>query len=418
MKMIYNFYDTCSLLTKGTLLEDKNEQIIISSITLDELENIKTSANKDANIKYTARQLLRTLNDNPDLYQVIIYKEKMIKPIQKYDLSITNDMKILATALSYNKQNKNHPIDNFITNDLTLKCIAKLFLSNVSSIEEERHDPYTGYIEVTLNENEITELYQNLKINKFNLLINQYVIIYNQEKEIIDKMVWDGDTYRTISYGNLNSTYFGNVKPFKNDPYQTLAVDSFLNNKITMIKGPAGSGKTFLSLAYLLNALERNKIDKIIVFCNTVATKNSAKLGFYPGTRDEKLLDSQIGNLLSSKLGDKMMVEKLIDENRLVLLPLSDIRGYDTTGMRAGIYISEAQNMDIGLMKLSLQRIGEDSICIIDGDLKTQVDDINFSGLNNGMRRASEILRNNDIYGEVELKQIHRSKIAELAEQM
>ena len=418
MKMTYNFYDTCSLLTKGTLLEDKNEQIIISSITLDELENIKTSANKDANIKYTARQLLRTLNDNPDLCQVIIYKEKMIKPIQKYDLSITNDMKILATALSYNKQNKNHPIDNFITNDLTLKCIAKLFLSNVSSIEEERHDPYTGYIEVILNENEITELYQNLKINKFNLLINQYVIIYNQEKEIIDKMVWDGDTYRTISYGNLNSTYFGNVKPFKNDPYQALAVDSFLNNKITMIKGPAGSGKTFLSLAFLLNALERNKIDKIIVFCNTVATKNSAKLGFYPGTRDEKLLDSQIGNLLSSKLGDKMMVEKLIDENKLVLLPLSDIRGYDTTGMRAGIYISEAQNMDIGLMKLSLQRIGEDSICIIDGDLKTQVDDINFSGLNNGMRRASEILRNNDIYGEVELKQIHRSKIAELAEQM
>ena len=416
--MIYNFYDTCSLLTKGTLLEDKNEQIIISSITLDELENIKTSANKDANIKYTARQLLRTLNDNLDLCQVIIYKEKMIKPIQKYDLSITNDMKILATALSYNKQNKNHPIDNFITNDLTLKCIAKLFLSNVSSIEEEHHDPYTGYIEVILNENEITELYQDLKINKFNLLINQYAIIYNQEKEIIDKIVWDGDTYRTISYGNLNSAYFGNVKPFKNDPYQALAVDSFLNNKITMIKGPAGSGKTFLSLAFLLNALERNKIDKIIVFCNTVATKNSAKLGFYPGTRDEKLLDSQIGNLLSSKLGDKMMVEKLIDENRLVLLPLSDIRGYDTTGMRAGIYISEAQNMDIGLMKLSLQRIGEDSICIIDGDLKTQVDDINFSGLNNGMRRASEILRNNDIYGEVELKQIHRSKIAELAEQM
>lgn len=418
MKMIYNFYDTCSLLTKGTLLEDKNEQIIISSVTLDELENIKTSANKDANIKYTARQLLRALNDNPDSCQVIIYKEKMIKPIQKYDLSITNDMKILATALSYNKQNKNHPIDNFITNDLTLKCIAKLFLSNVSSIEEERHDPYTGYIEVILNENEITELYQNLKINKFNLLINQYVIIYNQEKEIIDKMVWDGDTYRPISYGNLNSTYFGNVKPFKNDPYQALAVDSFLNNKITMIKGPAGSGKTFLSLAFLLNALERNKIDKIIVFCNTVATKNSAKLGFYPGTRDEKLLDSQIGNLLSSKLGDKMMVEKLIDENKLVLLPLSDIRGYDTTGMRAGIYISEAQNMDISLMKLSLQRIGEDSICIIDGDLKTQVDDINFSGLNNGMCRASEILRNNDIYGEVELKQIHRSKIAELAEQM
>lgn len=112
------------------------------------------------------------------------------------------------------------------------------------------------------------------------------------------------------------------------------------------------------------------------------------------------------------------MVERLINDNKLELLPLSDARGFDTTGMRAGIYVSEAQNMDIELMKLCLQRIGEDSICIIDGDIKTQVDDINFAGLNNGMRRASKILRNNGIYGEVELQQIHRSRIAELAEQM
>lgn len=138
-----------------------------------------------------------------------------------------------------------------------------------------------------------------------------------------------------------------------------------------MVRGPAGSGKTLLSLGCLFDKLEHHKIDKIIVFCNTVATKGSARLGFYPGTRDEKLLDSQIGNLLSSKLGGTIELERLIQDERLVLLPLSDIRGYDTTGMRAGIYISEAQNMDINLMKLALQRIGEDSICIIDGDDNT-----------------------------------------------
>ena len=82
-KMI-NFYDTCSLLYKGNLLEDKDEKILISSITLDELENIKTSANKDANTKYTARKLLHTLNDNPEACEVLIYKEKMIKPIEKW----------------------------------------------------------------------------------------------------------------------------------------------------------------------------------------------------------------------------------------------------------------------------------------------------------------------------------------------
>ena len=108
----------------------------------------------------------------------------------------------------------------------------------------------------------------------------------------------------------------------------------------------------------------------------------------------------------------------MISEGKLLLLPMSDIRGYDTSGMCAGIYISEAQNLDISLMKLALQRIGEDGICIIDGDCKTQVDDINFAGSNNGMRRASKVFRGEDIYGEVELRQIHRSRIAQVAERM
>ena len=108
----------------------------------------------------------------------------------------------------------------------------------------------------------------------------------------------------------------------------------------------------------------------------------------------------------------------MIQEEKLILLPMSDIRGYDTSNMRAGIYISEAQNLDIDLMKLTLQRIGEDSFCIIDGDCKTQVDDIHFAGNNNGMKRASEVFRGHDVYGEVTLKNIHRSNIALIAEQM
>ena len=76
-----------------------------------------------------------------------------------------------------------------------------------------------------------------------------------------------------------------------------------------MIKGPAGTGKSHLAVGYLFHLLEKGKIDKIIIFCNTVATRNAAKLGFYPGSRDEKLLDSQIGNFLASKLGGKISVE-------------------------------------------------------------------------------------------------------------
>lgn len=171
-----------------------------------------------------------------------------------------------------------------------------------------------------------------------------------------------------------------------------------------------------VSLAFLMSKMEHGDLDKIVIFCNTVATANSAKLGFYPGSRDEKLLDSQIGNLLTSKFGGREGVDRLINEGKIILLPLSDIRGYDTSGMRAGVYISEAQNLDRTLMKLALQRIGEDSICIIDGDEKSQVDLPVYAGVNNGMRRASKVFRGAPIYGEVALKTIFRSQISRIAE--
>ena len=409
-----NFYDTCSLLLRADNLFEVDEQIAISSITLEELENIKTSTKKDADTKYQARKLLHTITEHWGELDIHIFTEDMLAPIEQKQLTITNDMKILATALDYDKRNGQVL---FITNDVSLHAIAELFLDEeqIASVAEE-DDDYTGYIAVQLNDQEMEEFYSFPENNHFGAYINEYIIVYNQQGQIVDRKMWTGDGYRNINFETFDSKHFGRIKPM--DIQQQMAADSFTHNKITMIKGPAGSGKSYLALGFLFNQLEKHYIDKIIVFCNTVAAKNSAKLGYLPGTRNEKLLDSQIGNLLSSKLGSRIEVERLIENEELILLPMSDIRGYDTSGMRAGIYISEAQNLDIPLMKLALQRIGDDSICIIDGDEKTQVDDINFAGLNNGMRRASQIFRGHNIYGEIELKEIHRSMIAKIAEEM
>ena len=411
------FYDTCSLLLRAGNLFDKPEDFIISSITLQELENIKTSTNKDDNIKFSARQLLHDLDEHFDQYLIINYQNTYAQNIIQKDFELTNDTKILSCYLECVRLFPEEKII-FITNDLALKSIARVFTSNVQSLEEDKPDDYTGYKEITMSDDCMSDFYTNPYENKCNLQIGEYILVKNTEGEIVDRLCWNGEYYRHLDYKSFNSRWFGEVKPIKGDPYQQLACDSLVNNKITMLKGPAGTGKTYLALGFLLHMLDRGQIDKVIIFCNTVATKNSAKLGFYPGSRDEKLLDSQIGNLLISKLGDRIAVEELMDREKLILLPMSDIRGYDTTGMNAGIYISEAQNLDITLMKLALQRIGEDSICIIDGDAQTQVDDVHFAGANNGMRRASKIFRGSDVYGEVELKTIHRSKIAEIAQKM
>ena len=414
--MMINFYDTCSLLSKAnTLFTDNEERFVISSITLEELENIKTSTKKDNEVKQAARKVLHLLHDNLDKYDIHIFTEDMLYPIEEKQLVINNDIKILAAALDYNYYNK----IKFITGDLSLYMISTLFFNKIQLeliAEEEPEDTYTGFLDVKLDNQKMEEFYSYPDDNYLNAYVNQYIIIRNLQNDIVDRKVWTGNGYRNISFETFESKHFGRIKPL--DIQQQMAADSFVHNRLTMIKGPAGSGKSYLALGFLFNQLEKHNIDKILVFCNTVAAKGAARLGFLPGSREEKLLDSQIGNLLSSKLGSRIELERLVENEELILLPMSDIRGYDTSGMRAGIYISEAQNLDISLMKLALQRIGEDSICIIDGDEKTQVDDVSFAGTNNGMRRVSKIFRGENIFGEVELKEIHRSQIAKIAQKM
>lgn len=413
----FKFYDTSSLLVMGSELF--NNRFAISSITLEELELIKVSANKDSDIKYAARQLLNQLYHNIDKYDVINYQPEMLEPLQKVGLYLdNNDMRILACATYYDI--KYHPDEVvFVTNDMSLFILSNLIFGNdsIEMVGYDQEPEYTGYMEKILSDDELSYFYSNQNINIYNLNIGQYLIICDKNHKPIDTVVWTGMSHRHLKYGVFSSRLFGDIKPMRGDIYQACAVDSLLQNQVTMLKGVPGSGKTTLALGYLFSKLEKGQINKIVIFCNTVATRNSARLGFYPGTRDEKLLDSQIGNLLISKLGSRMEVEALIDNEQLILLPLSDIRGYETPD-NSGVYISEAQNLDIDMMQLALTRIGENSICIIDGDDKTQVDSPAYAGIHNGMKRVSKVFRNTDIYGEIELRYVHRSKVADLARKL
>lgn len=415
------FMDTCSILNAQEAAFDSDSKFYISNITINELENIKTSGTKDEETKYAARTLLHLLEKNPDKYEIVLYKNSYLERLLDFDLPNTPDSKIIATAYCFFLDN-NIQDGIFLTADLACKAIAhSIGLTVDFPKEEDDVDDYTGYYEAICDDNELALFYGDYlvnNVNHYNLLDNQYILLKNSSGEVIDKYKWHENKYNAIPFLKADSRMFGKVVPLNGDPYQQLAFDSLSNNQITMLRGAAGSGKSLISLAYLFSLLEHGKINKIIVFCNTVAAKGAAKLGFYPGDKNDKLLDSQIGNFLSSKLGDRVAVERMIDDGELVLLPLADIRGYDTSGMNAGIYMTEAQNLDIELMKLALQRIGDDCICIIDGDDQTQVDLSMYAGRNNGMRRVSQVFRGSDIYGEVTLANIHRSKIAELAQKM
>lgn len=414
------FYDTNALLE----LQEKvfEEFFIISDVTLKELEDIKTNKNKDEEVKYKARNIARLLYKycDQDKFHVVTCQRDGNKSNDAEimsDADFARDYFDLATH-EYCYHNDDEKIDlTFITDDVMCKLLAKYDKHlDVADVYSDETDDYDGYVELT-NE-DAAEVYAGNQGNKLNLLTNQYVMVKDADGQIKDRLKWDGNEFQQIKYQSIKSNLFGVVKPYNSDPYQQLALDSLFTNKITMLKGPAGTGKSYLAIGYMLWLLEKHKIDKIVIFANPTPTVNAAKLGFLPGTQLEKLTDSSLGNMLGAKLGDKYEIDKLVSENKLDILPMCDVRGFDTTGLNCAVYITEAQNLDISLMKLALQRVGEDSIVIIDGDLKGQVDLQQYAGRNNGMRRLSEVFRGQDFYGEVTLKNIYRSKIAKLAELM
>lgn len=423
------FYDTNALLE----LQEKafEEFFFISSVTLVELEDIKVSRNKDDQTKYNARRVVKLLNDNPDKYYVVCYEKYFLPSDSRelYGIEDSPDVRICMSATfaiehlsnvdgEWKRVSDGYNPLTFVTNDLSCKLLAE----NVFDLKTENtytgnEYSYSGYIEVTMSDEELADFYQN-ETNRWNLLVNQYLIIRDPNGEVKDKYRWDGEEFKFVDYTNIKSKMFGSVKPYEGDIYQTLALNSIKNNKLTMIKGPAGTGKSYIAIGSILHMLEKNKIDKMVIFANPTPTANAAKLGFLPGSQLEKLADSSLGNMLGAKLGDKYLIDQLIQQNKLDILPMCDIRGFDTSGLNCAVYITEAQNLDISLMKLALQRIGEDSICIIDGDYAAQVDLPQYAGFNNGMRRLSEVFRGQDFYGEIELKNIYRGRIAKLAELM
>lgn len=408
--------DTCAILDlqKDTF----QSKFLLSSITLSELESIKTSGTKDEETKRSARQILHMLQENEDKYEIIVYNSQVDEElIKKFGLIQNNDSRIIATA--YRKYQENNDIV-FVTSDMACKAVAdSIGLPTQFALTDYKDDNYFGYKEIQMNDNELANFYSQILVNgenPFELKINEYLLIADSNNKIVDKYKWVDNNYIKVPFYKAESHMFGKVAPKNQDVYQQIALDSLKNNQITMLRGPAGSGKSYLALGYLMSQLEHGNIDKIIIFVNNIAVKGAAKLGFYPGSKDDKLLDSQIGNFLISKFGSITEVEKMIDSGTLILVPVADCRGMDTTGMKAGCYVTEAQNLSRDMIKLILQRIGEDSIAIFEGDDKTQVDMTIYSGSNNGLRAMSRAFRGQDIYGEVTLKTIHRSKIAQIAE--
>lgn len=370
--------------------------IIIPYVVVEELDKLKGIDSKS----YNARRAIRFIENNLNRFDFADTKISYMN----------NDDIVIDTAKTYGC--------GLITKDLNMKIKCKALGIPVFKIDNVIDD-YKGYKEILdsgENDRILAQIYEDKTNNILNLNTNEYLLVKTITGNVIDKMKYTKDGLVNFNNKTINSNMIGKIKPL--DEYQSCLIDSLFNNQMTMVKGKAGSGKSLISLAYALYAIESGKYEKLIVFCNPTSSRHSARLGFFPGTKDEKLLMSLVGNMLSAKLGGMDGVYQLIETNKLLLLPFSDLRGYDSTGTKSIVYISEAQNLTIDLLKLGIQRVGDDCKLIIDGDNNSQVDMVAYEGDNNGMKRVSEIFRGQEFYGEVELRHIYRSRMAKVADLM
>lgn len=147
-------------------------------------------------------------------------------------------------------------------------------------------------------------------------------------------------------------------------------VTAIRNNDINFGIGPAGTGKTWLAVACAVEALEQNRVDRILLV--RPAVEAGEKLGFLPGDLAQKI-DPYLRPLYDA-LYEMMgvdQVSKLIERNTIEVAPLAFMRG--RTLSNSFIILDESQNTTREQMKMFLTRIGFNSTAVVTGD-DTQID--------------------------------------------
>jgi phosphate starvation-inducible PhoH-like protein len=165
-------------------------------------------------------------------------------------------------------------------------------------------------------------------------------------------------------------------------------VNSIKTNTISFGIGPAGSGKSYVAAAYACELLESRKIDRI--FLTRPAVEAGEKLGFLPGSEQEKYLPYIVPflEIFYERLG-RGATEYFIKHQRIVPVPLGFLQG--RTLRNCLCILDEAENCTPFQIKMFLTRIGENCKVVLDGDLEQVSPYVNNSGLADAVRRLRNV---------------------------
>lgn len=208
---------------------------------------------------------------------------------------------------------------------------------------------------------------------RFNEILDYYRKYNRLDEEDIEKYFFDAGHMRSASEGHFEEVIvFGTSgKPIRaRTVNQVSLVNFYKDNDLIIAEGPAGTGKTYTSIALAVKALKEREVKKIVLA--RPAVEAGERLGFLPGDMKEKL-DPYLQPLYDA-LHDMIpfrKLETLMEDGTIQIAPLAFMRG--RTLENAFVILDEAQNATVSQLKMFLTRMGVSSKFILTGDT-TQID--------------------------------------------
>ncbi len=209
---------------------------------------------------------------------------------------------------------------------------------------------------------------QLLKVEKvISSLISHFEKYGSVNMKVVDSHIRDGysnEDNEPIVYGSSGKRIIAKTKN------QKQIVSLHKKNDLLFVIGPAGTGKTYVSVALGVKALKEKKVKKIIITRPVVEAGEN--LGFLPGDLQDKI-DPYLQPIYDA-LEDMIPIQKMkkyIENKTIDIAPLAYMRG--RTLKNAFILLDEAQNTTKSQLKMFLTRLGENSKMIVTGDI-SQVD--------------------------------------------
>ena len=392
--MAIRFYDTNAIISDCTDISN----VIISSKTLDELENIKSSSHKDNDIKYKARVAVRAIREQKP--EIVVVQKSDYDKIEELGLEITNDNLIIASAWRYTMMNVNADLV-FVTNDVLAGLIAEEYFGlDVENLKETNDNIYKGYKTIRGNSDIINKYMESIDYNDWS--VNEYLIIENTDDNTSKEMRFDGEKFVNLK---LPSSKFIKGK----NSLQRCALDILMNPDITVaaILGGYGSGKTFVSMQMALyNVVEKGNQAKILGVREVLG--EGKEVGYLKGDFDSKT-ELFFLPLVQQLNGGEFELESL--KQRGVIDTNIPFYMKGTTYNNTIIVVDEAEDLSEKQIRLIGTRLGENSKIYLAGDYKQSV--VN-TGTNNALIKMCNQFKGNKNFGCIYLGEDVRSETSKL----